>query len=83
MTLAATVASTYLLDLVATAAGVALAASQLLRGVDHWLVVAFLVGSYVVWGLGLRVSLGANWTLLEETGTSTSALSKRASCRSL
>jgi hypothetical protein len=72
------VVSTYLLDLVATAAGVALAASQLLRGVDHWLIVAFLVGSYVVWGLGLRVNLAANWSLLEETGTSTSALSKAA-----
>jgi hypothetical protein len=78
VTLAATVASTYLLDLVATAAGVALAASHLFHGVDHWLVVAFLVASYVVWGLGLRVNLAANWTLLEETGTSTSALSKAA-----
>jgi hypothetical protein len=39
-------------------------------------VVAFLVASYVVWGFGLRVSLAANWTLLEETGTSTSAFSK-------
>jgi hypothetical protein len=78
VTLAATVASTYLLDMVATAAGVALAASQLLRGVDHWLIVVFLVASYVVWGIGLRVSLAANWTLLEETGTSTSAVSKAA-----
>ncbi len=78
VTVAATVASTYLLDMVATAAGVALAASHLLRGVDHWLIVAFLVASYVVWGAGLRVSLAANWTLLEETGTSTSAVSKAA-----
>ena len=78
MTLAATAASTYLLDLVATAAGVALAASHLLRGLDHWLVVAFLVVSYVVWAAGLRVNLSANWQLLEETGTSTSALSKTA-----
>jgi hypothetical protein len=78
VTLAATVASTYLLDLVATAAGVALAASHLLRGVDHWLVVAFLVASYVAWGFGLRVNLAANWALLEDTGTSTSALSKAA-----
>ena len=78
VTVAATVVSTYLLDMVATAAGVALAASHLLRGVDHWLIVAFLVASYVVWGAGLRVSLAANWTLLEETGTSTSAVSKAA-----
>jgi hypothetical protein len=78
VTLAATAASTYLLDMVATAAGLALAASHLLRGVDHWIVVAFLVASYVVWAAGLRVSLAANWTLLEETGTSTSAVSKAA-----
>ena len=78
VTLGATVVSTYLLDAVATAAGVALAASQLLRGLDHWLVVSFLAATYAVWGLGLRVNLSANWTLLEQTGTSTSALSKAA-----
>jgi hypothetical protein len=78
VTLTATVASTYLLDAVATAAGVALAASQLLRGLDHWAVVAFLAATYVVWAAGLRVNLAANWALLEETGTSTSALSKAA-----
>ena len=78
VTLAATVASTYLLDAVATAAGVALAASQPLRGADHWLVVAFLAVTYLVWGAGLRVNLAANSRLLEETGTSTSALSKAA-----
>ena len=78
MTLGATLVSTYLLDAVATAAGVALAASQLLRGADHWLVVGFLAATYVAWGLGLRVNLAANWALLEQTGTSTSALSKAA-----
>ena len=78
VTLAATVASTYLLDAFATAAGVALAAAQPLRGADHWLVVAFLAATYVVWGAGLRVNLAANWRLLEETGTSTGALSKAA-----
>jgi hypothetical protein len=30
----------------------------------------------VVWGAGLRVNLRANWALLEQTGTSTNALSK-------
>ncbi len=78
MTLAATVASTYLLDAVATAAGIALAALQPLRGADHWLVLAFLAATYVVWGAGLRVNLAANSRLLEQTGTSTSALSKAA-----
>ena len=78
ITLAATAVSTYLLDAVATAAGLALAASQILRGLDHWLVVAFLAGSYVAWGAGLRVNLGANRKLLLETGTSTSVVSKSA-----
>jgi hypothetical protein len=78
VTLGATLASTYLLDAVATAAGVALVALQLLRGLDHWAVVAFLAATYVVWAAGLRVNLVANWALLERTGTSTSVLSKAA-----
>jgi hypothetical protein len=78
VTLGATVISTYLLDAVATAAGVALVATQLLHGLDHWLVVAFLGATYVVWAAGLRVNLAANWALLEQTGTSTSAFSKAA-----
>jgi NNMT/PNMT/TEMT family len=78
ITIAATAASTYALDAVATAAGVALAASQLLRGVDHALLLVFLAGTYVLWAAGLRVNLAANWTLLEQTGTSTNALSKAA-----
>jgi hypothetical protein len=76
VTLAATAASTCALDAVATAAGVALAASQLLRGLGHGLVLAFLAVTYVAWGAGLRVNLRANWELLEATGTSTNALSK-------
>jgi hypothetical protein len=78
VTIAATVASTYALEAVATAAGVALAASHLLGGLDHGLVLLFLAGTYVVWGAGLRVNLAANWALLEATGTSTNALSKAA-----
>ncbi|HRI96239.1 MAG TPA: hypothetical protein PLZ93_11530, partial [Nocardioides sp.] len=42
----------------------------------HAVVVALLVLSYVTWGAGLRVNLRANWRLLEDTGTSTNALSK-------
>jgi hypothetical protein len=76
ITLGATAASTYVLDAVATVAGVALASSQLLSGVDHWLLLGLLACTYVVWGAGLRVNLGANWALLERTGTSTNALSK-------
>ena len=78
LTFIATAASTYALDGVATAAGVLLVASGLLGGVDHGLLLVFLVGSYVLWGAGLRVSLKANWLLLEQTGTSTNALSKAA-----
>jgi hypothetical protein len=78
ITLLATGASTYALEGVATAAGVLLAASHLLGGLDHWLVVALLAGTYLLWVAALRVNLQANWRLLEETGTSTNALSKAA-----
>jgi hypothetical protein len=78
VTLAATVASTYALDAVATVCGVLLAASALLRDVDHTLLLGFLAGTYVLWWAGLRVNLGANSRLLEETGTSTNVLSKVA-----
>lgn len=74
----ATVASTYALDAIATAAGLLLVASRLLQGLDHALVLLFLAGTYVVWGAGLRVNLRANWALLEDTGTSTNVLSKAA-----
>lgn len=78
VTVAATVVSTYALDAVATASGVLLAASKLLRDVDHTLLLGFLAGTYVLWWAGLRVNLEANWRLLEETGTSTNVLSKAA-----
>jgi hypothetical protein len=70
--------STYALDGVATAAGVVLVASQLLHGLEHGLLLAVLAGTYVVWAAGLRAGMGANWTLLTATGTSTNALSKAA-----
>jgi hypothetical protein len=78
ITVAATAASTYALDAVATAAGVLLVASQLLSGLDHGLALAFLAATYVLWGLGLRANLRANWLLLRRTGTSTNVLSKAA-----
>jgi hypothetical protein len=78
VTLLATAASTYVLDAVATAAGIALAASGLLAGLDRPPLLAFLAATYVVWGAGLRVNLAANWVLLERTGTSTNVLSKAA-----
>jgi hypothetical protein len=66
------------LDAIATAAGVLLVASHVLRGLPHGLLFVFLAGTYVLWGAGLRANLAANWTLLEDTGTSTNALSKVA-----
>src|SRR5688500_6795647 len=78
ITLAATAASTYALDALATAAGVLLVASQLLSELDHPLVLAVLAATYVLWGVALRVNLRANWSLLRLTGTSTNALSKAA-----
>jgi hypothetical protein len=78
VTLVATAISTYTLDVVATTAGVILAASHLLHRLDHALVLLFLAGTYVAWWVGLRVNLRANWALLEETGTSTNVLSKAA-----
>jgi hypothetical protein len=78
ITLLATAVSTYALDGVATAAGVLLAASHVLRGLDHWLLLVLLAGTYLVWGAALGVNLKANWTLLAETGTSTNVLSKAA-----
>jgi hypothetical protein len=72
------VASTYALDGVATAGGIVLVSSGLLHGLERGLLLVVLAVSYAVWGAGLRVNLAANWTLLEETGTSTNAFSKAA-----
>jgi hypothetical protein len=78
LTLAATVVSTCAADAVATAGGVLLVASAVLHGYDHGPLLVFLAGTYVLWGAGLRANLAANWTLLEDTGASTNALSKAA-----
>jgi hypothetical protein len=78
ISLAATAASTYALDACASAAGICLVASGLLAGLDHQWVVAFLVVSYALWGLGLRANVRVNWTLLATRGFSTNVLSKVA-----
>ena len=70
--------STYALDALATAAGVLLVASHALSGVPQWQALVLLAASYLAWGAGLRVSLRANWSLLEQTGTSVNVLSKAA-----
>jgi selenocysteine lyase/cysteine desulfurase len=78
ITVAATAASTYALDALATAAGVLLVASRALDGLEQWHMLVLVAASYLAWGAGLRVSLSANWSLLEQTGTSTNLLSKAA-----
>ncbi len=78
LSVVATVLSTYALDLVATAAGLLVVATGLLSGLGAGWLVAALAGSYVGWGLGLRVNLAANVRLLETTGTSTNVVSKAA-----
>lgn len=78
VTIAATAVSTWLLDLVAAAAGFVLVASGLLDGAPRVLTLGCLVASYAFWAIGMRVNLVANWQLLETTGTSTNALSKVA-----
>ena len=76
VSLLATIASTYALDAVATAAGMTLVFSGLMLGLDHLPAILFLASTYVAWGAGLRVNLKVNWLLLERTGTSTNVLSK-------
>ena len=78
ITLAATAASTYTLDAIATAAGLILATSHALRGLDDFPALLFLAITYLIWGVGLRVNLTANWALLERTGMSANVLSKVA-----
>lgn len=74
----ATLASTYLLDLVSAAAGAGLVGSGLLEGIGAGAALAFLAASYLAWGGALRPSLAANWALVERTGASTCLPSKLA-----
>ena len=78
VTVVATAASTYALDAFAIAAGALLAGSGLLAGLERAPLLAFLAGTYVLWGAGLRANLAANWSLLTRTGASTNVLSKAA-----
>jgi hypothetical protein len=75
-TAGATIASTYALDALATGCGLALAATGGPQALGHSAVLALLVASYAAWGAGLRVSLAANWELLNRTGACTNVLSK-------
>lgn len=78
VSLLATLASTYALDATATISGLLLAASGVLDGASHPVLLAVLGLSYLVWALGLRTNLRQNHALLSRTGTSTNVLSKAA-----
>jgi hypothetical protein len=78
VTLLATAASTYALDAFAAVVGCSLAASGLLAGLDRPLLLCLLAATYVLWAVGLRANLAANWSLLTSTGVSTNAASKAA-----
>lgn len=75
---AATLVSTYVLDLVATVCGLVLVASAVLDGLGTTALWWVLVASYGGWALGLRVNLRANLALLDRSGISTNVLSKAA-----
>jgi hypothetical protein len=77
-TVAASFITFYALDIVATGAGLLLAASGLLGGISHWQALALWVATNAVWGVGLWSMMLANWDLLQRTGASTNILSKAA-----
>ena len=77
-TLAASAATTYALDFVATSAGVLVVTSGLLSGMDQGMALLLLLASYVAWGAGLWAILRVNWDLIQHTGASTNLLSKAA-----
>lgn len=74
----ATLASTYLLDLLSAAAGAALVASGLLHGMGPGVAAGFLAATYLAWAAALGPSVAANWALIERTGTSSCLPSKLA-----
>jgi len=75
---AATAASTYALDAIATACGIAAVASGALDGLGTSVVVGLLGLSYVGWLAGLVPAMRANVALLDRTGLSTHVVSKAA-----
>ena len=75
---AATAASTYALDAIATACGIAAVASGALDGLGTSVVVGLLGLSYVGWLAGLVSAMRANVALVDRTGLSTDVVSKAA-----
>jgi hypothetical protein len=76
VTFLASVGTAYGLDLFATCVGLLLAGSGWLSGLDYAAALGLLGVSYVAWGAGIWSILGANWELLQRSGTSTNLFSK-------
>lgn len=75
-TIAATFASTWVLDVVASTTGALLVAWGVLAQLSQPALLVVFVASYVLWFAAMATNLDANWRLLGATGTSTNALSK-------
>jgi hypothetical protein len=75
---AVTAFSAYALDAMAALSGILVSASGFFSSASQSHALLFLLCSYILWGMGLRVNLKANWALLETTGVSTNILSKAA-----
>jgi hypothetical protein len=75
-TVVAAVASSWLVDGLATLVGVAVVASAVLDGVPGGVLVAAALASYVGWGAAMLVDVRANGRLLGSVGVSTSLASK-------
>ncbi len=78
VTIAATIVTTSLLDVVASGTGVLLVATDALDRAPRTAILGFLAVTYILWVFGMRANLAANWRLLVATGTSSNALSKLA-----
>jgi hypothetical protein len=88
-TVAATLVSTYVLDAVATAVGLALVVSGMLAGAGNSAVLLFLAASYVAWGAGqhpgrVKPALGETGNLYaqqHQIGTCRTARQRRSEPR--
>jgi hypothetical protein len=75
-TIVAAVASSWLVDGLATLVGVAVVASAVFDGVPVGVLVVASLASYVAWGAAMLVNVRANGRLLGSVGVSTSLVSK-------
>ena len=76
VTAVASLVTAYGLDVVATCAGLLLAGTGWLAGIDYSTGIVLLLLTYVGWFFGAWSILRANWELLQRTGASTNLFSK-------